>query len=1082
MSADWVQYKQQLLRAYFSSSSPIAPPDSPFHKEFLAFLARCEAKVVASSSASVQRDVKKLDDDQLSSASADPSDWAAVPCNSNGVPSGPYSKYFSSSVRLSDKAVDRFQLMRNVPADAVRQFEHLIGLYYRFRNARNFKKLKKLKQSQLELPIYQSRTEILEKLEENQIIIIAGDTGCGKSTQLPQYLLNAGYAKIACTQPRRIACTALAQRVACELLKQFDSHIAYQTRFDKTKTSATRMLFLTEGVLLRQMVDDPGLQRYDVVILDEVHERNISGDLLVALLRSACQRRSDLKLVLMSATINIDLFQGYFPEAPVISVPGRLYPIELRYMPPLIREVDTSKRAVRIDPGPFVNILQLIDKKYPSTERGDVLVFLNGISEISIVAEACKEFAEFTKRWIVLILHSTLSVEEQQKVFDLAPMGVRKCILSTNIAETSVTIDEIRFVIDSGKENLMRYDPSVRTHRLTESWIAKASANQRKGRAGRTGPGVCFRLYSEEEFTKMEDFTLPEIKRVALDLLVIQILDMNLHIDVRDFPFLERPDMRTLNETLEALKAQGVVDTHSERTLTPLGIILAKLPVDVAISKMLIYACVLNQLDIALTVAASLSVQSPFTNRSFRDSDCIHGRQHLLSDMGCPFTLIRVYREWLRVRHEGVEDTRRWTRRLGIEEARLYEITKLRRQFREILEQNELVPRREEREWAALSSRERRLLVGEKRKLYELKKRAGHEGKRTKVLREGQHFDTIMERNREEESHILANAQEQIQHLEFSLVTGGKGMERELASHRLDDNVATELKLVLAAGLYPQFGVVDPTNNFREGHDQFAHTPSKPFVVLHPNSALGQRPEVLRLDDLDSEGHSAQHQLIYFGLLLETTKPYLCNSCRIPASFLLVIARNITCVSPSVLCCDGFVEFHFVKARHCDDSLAFACRVRSLFLQSLEHKLRSDDYGDCRELERLIIKFARLQHPFSIRRRIDPPRSMEYGVFTADGMSHPLSASVVPTADGHGILDAVAEDEEDAELDEQLDRRKAEEEQQQRTKGREYFCDICGRTIWFADNVQAIKHKKGHQQKEEEEKPKQDKDGERILN
>uniref|UniRef100_A0A914H4K2 ATP-dependent RNA helicase DHX34 n=1 Tax=Globodera rostochiensis TaxID=31243 RepID=A0A914H4K2_GLORO len=1058
--ADWVEYRPQLLRAYFASSSPIAPPESAFHKEFLAFLSRCEAKVVSASNASVK---KKLDQHPLTAFGAAVAEGvdgcgggAAVPCNSNGVPEGPYCKYFASNIQLTDKAVDRFQLMRNVPAEAVRQFEHIIALYQRFRNAKNFKKLKKLKQSQLSLPIYQSREEILTKLAENQIVVIAGDTGCGKSTQLPQYLLNAGYVE----KP------ALAQRVACEMLKQFDSHIAYQTRFDKTKTSATRMLFLTEGVLLRQMVDDPGLQRYDVLILDEVHERNISGDLLVALLRSACQRRTDLKLILMSATINIELFQHFFPEAPVISVPGRLYPIEQRYMPPLIRELDpTAKKAVRIDPGPYVNILQLIDKKYPSTERGDVLVFLNGISEISIVADACKEFAEFTKRWIVLILHSTLSVEEQQKVFDLAPMGVRKCILSTNIAETSVTIDEIRFVIDSGKENLMRYDPSIRTHRLTESWIAKASADQRKGRAGRTGPGVCFRLYSEEEFTKMEDFTLPEIKRVALDSLVIQILDMNLHIDVRDFPFLERPDMRPLNETLEALKAQGVVDSRNEKTLTPLGIILAKLPVDVAISKMLIYACVLNQLDIALTIAASLSVQSPFTNRSFRDADCIQGRQHLLSDMGCPFTLIRVYREWLRVRHEGVEDTRRWTRRLGIEEARLYEITKLRRQFREILEQNELVPRREEREWAALSSRERRLLVGEKRKLFELKKRAGHEGKRTKVLREGQHFDTIMERNREEESHLLANAQEQIQHLEFSLVTGGKGMERELGSHRLDDNIATELKLVLAAGLYPQYGVLDPTNNFREGHDQFAHTPSKPFVVLHPNSALGQRPDVLRLDDLDSEAHSAQHQLIYFGLLLETTKPYLCNSCRIPATFLLVIARNITCVSPCVLCCDGFVEFHFLKARHCDHSLEFACRVRSLFLQSVEHKLRSDDYGDCRELERLIIKFARLQHPFSIRRRIDPPKSMEYGVFTADGMQHPLSASlVVSSADG---FDG-AGDEEDAELDAQLDKRRAEEEQQQQQqKGREYFCDVCACTLWFADNVQAIKHKKGHQQQQQ---------------
>lgn len=1032
--ADWIEYKNQLLRAYFSSSNPIAAVDSPFHKDFKNFLTRYEAKISAAGATKKFEEIGEYDDN--------------VPCNSSGVPgNGTYNKYFATNVLLMEKAVDRLSL-RNVPSIAVKQFEYIISLYYKFNNAKNFKRLKRLKHSQINLPIFQSRAEILLKLEQNQILIIAGDTGCGKSTQLPQYLLDAGYGKIACTQPRRIACTALAQRVALEMLKQFDSEIAYQTRFDKTKTSATRMLFLTEGVLLRQMVDDPSLQRYNVIILDEVHERNISGDLLVALLRSTCQRREDLKLILMSATININLFQEYFPEAPVISVPGRLYPIELRYMPPLIREVDPTKKTARIDPGPYVNILQIIDKKYPLKERGDVLVFLNGISEITIVADAFKEYAEFTKRWIVLILHSTLSVEEQQKVFDLAPMGVRKCILSTNIAETSVTIDEVRFVIDSGKENLMVYDASVRTHRLTESWISKASANQRKGRAGRTGPGVCFRLYSEEEFSKMEDFTLPEIKRVSLDSLVIQILDMNLQIDVRDFPFIERPEIGPLNETLESLKSQAVVDARNEKVLTPLGVILAKLPVDVSISKMLIYACVLDQLDVGLTIAAGLSVQSPFTNRSFREPECINGRQHLLSDIGDPFTLIRVYREWLKLQVEGSEDTRKWARRLGIEEARLYEITKLRRQFREILEQNSLVPKKEEKEWAELSSKERRLLVGEKRKLYDLKKRAGYEGKRTKVLKEGQHFDTIMERNREEESNILASSQEQIQHLEFSLLTSGRGLERELHTHKLDDVAATQVKLVLAAGLYPQYAVVDPANNFREGFDQFGHTPAKPFVVLHPNSSLGQRPEVLRIE-INPEGQSAQHQFIYYGLLLETAKPYLCNSCRIPAIFLLITARNITCVNPCMFCCDGFVEFTFVKEHHMEETLKLALELRTLFQESVQSKLTSDEYTNCRELRRKIIKFSRLSHPFSLRRKIDPGKNQRYGVFSPTGES--LESSI------HGIEHETF-DEDYIALDEELDQKIDDKNR----KGREYYCEACQQTFWFENNVDILKHKKTH--------------------
>nr|CAD2145996.1 unnamed protein product [Meloidogyne enterolobii] len=388
--SEWIKYKSQLLKAYFSSSGGVANKDSAFYKEFVSFLSRYETKLANSTSKkTVNTNLLEIDED--------------IPCNSHGVSQTQFNKFFSTNVVIGENVADKLAL-RNIPTFVIKQFEFVISLFYKFKNSRNFKKLKKLRSGQINLPIYQSKDELREKLENNQILLIAGDTGCGKSTQLPQYLLNAGYTKIACTQPRRIACTALAQRVALEMLKQFDSEIAYQTRFDKTKTSSTRMLFLTEGVLLRQLVDDPGLQRYNVVILDEVHERNISGDLLVALLRSACQRREDLKLILMSATINIELFRSYFPEAPEISVPGRLFPIELRYMPPLIREVDISrKKSAKIDAGPY----------------RDVLIFLNGISEISIIADACKEYAEFTKRWIILILHSTLSVEEQQKVFDL---------------------------------------------------------------------------------------------------------------------------------------------------------------------------------------------------------------------------------------------------------------------------------------------------------------------------------------------------------------------------------------------------------------------------------------------------------------------------------------------------------------------------------------------------------------------------------------------------------------------------------------------------------------------------------------
>ncbi|KAK6017532.1 helicase protein, partial [Ostertagia ostertagi] len=335
----------------------------------------------------------------------------------------------------------------------------------------------------------------------------------------------------------RIACTALARRVAYETLNAYGSEVAYQIRFETTKSKRTKMLFLTEGLLLRQMENDSLLQQYNVVILDEVHERHLSSDLLIGLLRDLIGKRDDLKLILMSATINLELFKNYFEGAPVIQVPGRLFPIQLRYHPIKQYIPDNEKKSHKIDPEPYVRILELIDKQFPCTERGDALVFLNGVAEITTVAEALKTYAELTKGWVILMLHSTLSVDEQDKVFDVAPPNVRKCILSTNIAETSVTIDGIRFVIDSGKVNLIKHETGSGTQKLSEFWVSKASADQRKGRAGRTGPGICYRLYSEEQYNKMDDFTTSEINRVSLQEMALRMISLNLGRS--SFTFLE---------------------------------------------------------------------------------------------------------------------------------------------------------------------------------------------------------------------------------------------------------------------------------------------------------------------------------------------------------------------------------------------------------------------------------------------------------------------------------------------------------------------------------------------------------------
>ncbi|CAG09044.1 unnamed protein product, partial [Tetraodon nigroviridis] len=422
-----------------------------------------------------------------------------------------------------------------------------------FTQRQSFTKLAKLRRDQKNLPIFQYRNKMLELVRLHPVVVVAGDTGCGKSTQVPQYLLSAGFSHIACTQPRRIACISLAKRVSFESLNQFGSKVGHQIRFETTRTTATKLLFLTEGLLLRQIQQDRTLAQYQVVIVDEVHERHLHCDFLLGVLRTLVAERPDLRLILMSATINIQLFSDYFSGAPVLQVPGRLFPIQVIYQP--IPPEEQASRSEKMDPRPYLRILQGIDQRYPSEERGDLLMFLSGMAEISTIQEACQ-------------------------VFDIAPAGVRKCIISTNIAETSVTIDGVRFVVDSGKVKEMSFDPKAKMQRLQEFWISRASSEQRKGRAGRTGPGVCYRLYAESDYNAFAPYPVPEIHRVSLDSLILQMKSMDLG-DPHSFVFIDPPPAASIQTAVTYLKEQGALDRRAE--LTSIGSLLAQLPVDVVI-------------------------------------------------------------------------------------------------------------------------------------------------------------------------------------------------------------------------------------------------------------------------------------------------------------------------------------------------------------------------------------------------------------------------------------------------------------------------------------------------------------------
>ncbi|KAM9390572.1 putative ATP-dependent RNA helicase DHX34, partial [Salvelinus alpinus] len=659
-----------------------------------------------------------------------------------------------------------------------------------------------------------------------------------------------------------------------------------------------------------------------VLIVDEVHERHLHCDFLLGVLRSLLATRPDLRLVLMSATINIKLFSSYFNTAPVLQVPGRLFPIQVIYQP--IPQDEQPSRSEKLDPRPYLRVLQGIDQRYPPEERGDLLLFLSGVAEISTILEACQAYATHTKRWIVLPLHSTLSLVQQDKVFDISPPGVRKCIISTNVAETSVTIDGVRFVVDSGKVKEMSFDPKAKMQRLQEFWISRASSEQRKGRAGRTGPGVCYRLYSESDYEAFAPYPVPEIHRVALDSLVLQMKSMSLG-DPRSFLFIDPPPAASIQTAVTYLREQGALDARGD--LTSIGSLLAQLPVDVVVGKMLVLGSVFNLVEPVLTVAAALSVQSPFLRSAQHNPDCATARQPLHSNQGDPFTLLNTFNAWVQVKGERGGASRKWCRRRGLEEQRLYEMVNLRRQFKELLRSHGLLEVLEERAPSGGERGQRRERLTERRKLHQLKR--AHdlaEGGRRKVLRleEGQEGDGDSGSDTEQgasgrdgkDKEQTGGHNLDIQEVKFKLRHNVSELqEAAAASQDLSSRQQALLKLLLCRGLYPQLALPDEHNANRKDSEQVFHTRNKQGVVIHPTSVFASDPEVLHVPEEGNregpdKGESSKHQLLAFVTLLETNKPYVSNCVRVPAlQALLLVANSLDSNADCTrLVVDGWLE------------------------------------------------------------------------------------------------------------------------------------------------------------------------------
>ncbi len=451
------------------------------------------------------------------------------------------------------------------------------------------------------LPIAREGETIIELIRSHQVVVIAGETGSGKTTQLPKLCLAAGRGNagmIGCTQPRRIAARAVATRVAQELNSELGSIVGYQVRFTDKVSDASRIKFMTDGILLAEIASDRWLSRYDTLIVDEAHERSLNIDFLLGYLKTLLHKRPDLKLIVTSATIDTGRFSAHFDNAPVVSVEGRTFPVEVRYRPLEGQGEQAGERTVG------EGIVAAVDEITSHEPRGDILVFLPGEREIRETHQLLdKRKYRGTE---VLPLYARLSVADQDRVFN--PKGGRRIVLATNVAETSLTVPGIRYVIDPGQARIKRYSPRQKLDRLHIEDISQASANQRKGRCGRVAEGVCVRLYAEADFQARPEFTDPEIRRSSLAGVILRMLQLGLG-KIEDFPFLEAPDERAIADGWQQLVELGAVD--EQRRLTPIGKQMARLPVDVKLARMLVAAHTHDCLAPMIAIAAFLGIQDP---------------------------------------------------------------------------------------------------------------------------------------------------------------------------------------------------------------------------------------------------------------------------------------------------------------------------------------------------------------------------------------------------------------------------------------------------------------------------------------
>ncbi|XP_062584815.1 pre-mRNA-splicing factor ATP-dependent RNA helicase PRP16-like [Saccostrea cucullata] len=540
----------------------------------------------------------------------------------------------------------------------------------------DFAKRKTIADQRRYLPIYAVRNELLNVIRDNNVVIIVGETGSGKTTQLTQYLHEDGYTKygmVGCTQPRRVAAMSVAKRVSEEMEVELGQEVGYAIRFEDCTSEKTMIKYMTDGILLRESLRESDLDNYSAVIMDEAHERSLNTDVLFGLLRDVVARRHDLKLIVTSATMNADKFANFFGNVPTFTIPGRTFPVEIFFSKNVVEDyVDSAvKQSMQI---------------HLTGMKGDILVFMPGQEDIEVTCELLAErLGELDEAppLAILPIYSQLPSDLQAKIFEKAPDGVRKCIVATNIAETSLTVDGIMFVVDAGYCKLKVFNPKIGMDALQIFPISQANANQRSGRAGRTGPGHCYRLYTQRQYKdELLTNTVPEIQRTNLANVVLLLKSLGVQ-DLLQFHFMDPPPQDNILNSMYQLWITGALDNTG--SLTPLGRQMVEFPLDPSLSKMLIVSLDMGCSAEILIIVSMLSVPAIFYRPKGREEDSDNAREKFQVPESDHLTILNVYQQWKR---NGYSAT--WCNEHFIHIKAMRKVREVRQQLKEIMDQQKM--------------------------------------------------------------------------------------------------------------------------------------------------------------------------------------------------------------------------------------------------------------------------------------------------------------------------------------------------------------------------------------------------------